>query len=420
MQTSFAPWMGNEQALPQRIGALKFARETWEGLPMANSDALYYPFSRCMGDRVLKQYLLLFDSITFLDPVDDDDWRAILFEDVEYEDARYASYRDLSGAMPWLRREGLIKVHSPDRLQSKEHDITVAATLADLADAGWVRSADPRPYDIPTQTFAGEPSWNVFRPKIPDGVVAALYEDPALQGHLLADGGERYAWQLSYAAGSSIGINVHLAAAEELSLAPVTDSRLHHHLMLRKLRRGVGVDMTPSELDDFTQAIATRTVFKVLEAIVPPAALDRLSLEDILRFRDDTEYLRESFLDEVTRAISAEVDPENPLQNERLVAKVTDNLTERARVYGAELQNARDLLWPRLIDVARTPTALGGAAVALAASYITGSGYVVCASALLPSLGVLKAIAEWKAGRDKVTNSSASSIAYLSQVGGLT
>ena len=33
--------------------------------------ALYYPFSRCVDACALKQLLLIFDSVTFIEPVDD-------------------------------------------------------------------------------------------------------------------------------------------------------------------------------------------------------------------------------------------------------------------------------------------------------------------------------------------------------------
>ncbi|WP_210161792.1 hypothetical protein [Methylobacterium nodulans] len=351
--------------------------------------------------------------------MDDDDWRGKLFEGVEHQDAKYAAYRDLADAMPWLRREGVIKVRSPEELRSREHEITVAATLSDLSDPSWVNEANPLSYALLTQWFDGQPSWNVFRPKLPNGVVKALYEDPKLCHHLLAEGGDEYAWQLSYAAGSSIGINVHLAAAEELSLAPVTDSRLHHHLMLRKLQRGVSSDMTPARVDQVADAVATRTVFKVLEAILPPPSLDALSLEDILHFRRATQSVRRDFLADVRRTVSAESDPAHPVQAEKVVNRITQDLMNRARRYGAELQGARARLWPKLIDVARSPTTAGGTAAALAASYITGSGYVLLTSALLPTLGALKAVTEWKTEEDSVRNSHATSVAYLSQLSSL-
>ncbi len=58
--------------------------------------ALYYPFSRCIEPSALKQLLLIFDSITFLDPVTDDEWRAKLFRDLETtEDLKFEKYRSL-------------------------------------------------------------------------------------------------------------------------------------------------------------------------------------------------------------------------------------------------------------------------------------------------------------------------------------
>ncbi|WP_214516508.1 hypothetical protein, partial [Sphingobium yanoikuyae] len=96
---------------------------------MMSSDALYYPFSRCMDSSTLKQYLLLFDSLTFLDVVDDDQWRSQLYRGLEDEHRGYLAYRDLADAMPWLRKEGVIKVKSPSTIASTHDDLTVAATL---------------------------------------------------------------------------------------------------------------------------------------------------------------------------------------------------------------------------------------------------------------------------------------------------
>ena len=61
---------------------------------MMSSDALYYPFSRCMDSSTLKQYLLLFDSLTFLDVVDDDQWRSQLYRGLEDEHRGYLGFVD--------------------------------------------------------------------------------------------------------------------------------------------------------------------------------------------------------------------------------------------------------------------------------------------------------------------------------------
>jgi hypothetical protein len=154
------------------------------------SDALYYPFSRCMDASTLKQYLLIFDSVTFLDAVDDDDWRGQLYKGLENKDRGYLAYRDLADSMPWLRGQGVIKVRSPASIGSTHSDLTVAATFSDLHDVSWVSAADPRRFGLATTNFGDVPSWHIFRPKIPEGVEKALFEKDKLAAHLLVPGDE--------------------------------------------------------------------------------------------------------------------------------------------------------------------------------------------------------------------------------------
>ncbi len=383
-------------------------------------DALYYPFSRCLSDRVMKQYLLLFDSITFLDPVEDDSWRSQLYKNLEGEDSRYSGYRDLADAMPWLRREGLIRIQAPQQLGSINHEVTVAATLRDLDDHKWILAANPEAYALATQRFQGQPSWNIFRPKIPSGVITAFAESEIARPHLLYEGDDNSAWHLSYAAGSSIGINVHLAAAEELSLAPVTDSRLHHHLMLQKLQRGLTETPNPAQTDRLADALATRTIFNVIEQIMPGDRLDELPLEEILRFREETRLARKAFINDVRLSVHKDIDPIDTFRNEKLVSRVTGEIIDHSRTYGAELKSIRNSIWPKLMGVVTSPSTATGSIAALAASYISGSAYVLSASALIPAINVAKAFTELRNNRQYLETSSATSLAYLSRVGELT
>lgn len=382
-----------------------------------NCDALYYPFSRCIDATVLKQFLLLFDSLTFLDPVDDEEWREQLFQDVEYEDNRYSQYRDLAGAMPWLRSQGIVSVRSPNGLRSLNDNLTVAATVGDLKDDIWVQSSDPQKYGLPTQSYNGKPCWNIFKPKIPDGLIENVFEDDNFRDHLFYDGGENYAWKLSYAAGSSIGINVHLAAAEELSLAPVTDSKLHHYLLLQKLQRGGQSMTTPAAFDQIAEVVAQRTVFNIIKILLPKERLELLSLQDVVQFRMETDEHRKSFLEDAHRIVASEIDPQRPAQSEQIVHRVTQKLVDRSRNYEAALDGARHKLWPKMMDV--SPATIVGATSALAASFITGAAHVLLASAILPAVKPVKAILDWQVDRRVAKKSEATSIAYLSQVSSL-
>ncbi|MBS1058045.1 hypothetical protein [Gluconobacter kondonii] len=381
---------------------------------MLSSDALYYPFSRCMDSSTLKQYLLLFDSLTFLDAVDDDQWRGQLYKELEDKHRGFLAYRDLADAMPWLRKEGVIKVQSPSSMASTHDDLTVAATISDLADPTWVKAADPRRFGLATTRLHGVPSWHVFRPKIPRAFEAALFEQDEIHTHLLQPGTEGTSWQLSYAAGSSLSINVHLAAAEQLGLAPITDSILHHELMLRKLARRDTSTVSISDVSDISGTLTQRTIFNIIGQVLPAPQLAQLALQDVLEFRSRTQELRREFIADVARIIAAEIEVGKVGESERIVARVTNNLVESSRVYGSEMTAVRDKLWPKLIEGIRAPTAIATSTAGLAGSYISGSGYVLAASVILHALSPLKSALEWRAEKNKAQNSR-SAIAYISK-----
>ena len=80
---------------------------------MAELKSLYYPFSRCVNPVSLKQLLLVFDQVSFVDPVADDQWRTKLFKDLEVHDGNFSQYRGISSALPDLLDHGCIKRIDP-------------------------------------------------------------------------------------------------------------------------------------------------------------------------------------------------------------------------------------------------------------------------------------------------------------------
>src|SRR5947209_16734192 len=94
---------------------------------------LYYPFSRCIQPTSLKQMLLVFDEITFVDPVHDDQWRAKLFEDMESYDTEFARYQGVDEALPELIRQGCIKRFDPAP-DINRRSLATASALSDLGD----------------------------------------------------------------------------------------------------------------------------------------------------------------------------------------------------------------------------------------------------------------------------------------------
>jgi hypothetical protein len=292
----------------------------------------------------MKQFLLIFDSITFIDPVDDDGWRETLFRGIEREHPGYRSYRDVAQAMPWLRQQKIVRVVNPSTLNSKNSDLTTAASFSDLGDASWTKATDPRRWQLPTQfkRTTGQPIWNVFLDKMPCKFVEALTNDPLIAQHLIYEGGDSYAWELSYAAGSSIGINVHLAAAEELGLAPVTDSRLHHELILMKLAREADIATPGFPTELYTDYVSRQSVFGIMGEILPRRDLEKLSLDDIINFRDVTKPAREHFLNEIRSTVLADADFGKPNAHFLIESKVASSLLKQTKAYGDELAAVRD------------------------------------------------------------------------------
>jgi hypothetical protein len=363
----------------------------------------------------MKQLLRLFDTVAFIDPVDDELWRGKLFQDIVREHGAFAAYKDVSSFMPWLRRQEIVKIHDPSSLKCIDDDLTVAATLSDLSDSDWVKSANPKYYGLPTQfDQGGRPVWNIFRPKIPTKVIEALTTNERLDEHLLHSGGDNYAWVLSYAAGSAVGINTHLAAAEELQLAPITDSPLHHELMLKKLARAASNAASTHSLEAYANQVSQRAIIKIFNSILPKSHIDNLSLEDVLKFRQQSSCLRDQFVMDIQGRILAKLEMKSEFEHIKVEQAVADDVVASLKSYSDEIASIRDRLWPKLIDGLTSQTAVATSAAGLAASYISGSGYVLAASVVLQALHPLKVALEWRADEKKASRSAPTAIAYLS------
>lgn len=200
---------------------------------------LYYPFSRPIEIASLKQMLLVFENVVFLDPVDDEHWRAQLFKELEtQEDKRFAKYQQVHEELTTLFQSGAARRVDPAEITALESPLTTAAALSDLLDQKWSDiAANPQAFSMPHRRLGpnGGATWQIFLPKMPQSFVNALQSHEIVRKHLIHRGEVYSSWTLSYAAGSVVSMSVHLAAVEELNLAPVTDSGMHHELLIRKL-----------------------------------------------------------------------------------------------------------------------------------------------------------------------------------------
>lgn len=385
---------------------------------------LYYPFSRPIDLASLKQMLLVFESVVFLDPVDDESWRAKLFQGLErQEDKRFAAYRHVHEELETLFQEGAARRVDPAEVTAMESPLTTAAALSDLLDSGWSNVAsNPSAFGMPHRRLAsnGGATWQIFQPKMPRSFVDALESQDALRKHLILKGETYGAWTLSYEAGSAVSISVHLAAAEELNLAPITDSAMHHELLIRKLIRKRGYpDQRSRPIDErVVGQLAHSTAATIIDDLLPKPILEKIGVDEILRFREQTRVLRHQATVEIENRLSVLSRVPEVEDLLRASREVQQSIRGDLRMYRAEIAAARDKIWPTLVTSLSTNLA-GGSVAAVAMNFIGGPGYALATSVLAGALALLKGSLDLRAERRKAEGSRSPAITYLARVGDL-
>lgn len=391
---------------------------------MNNLSGLYYPFSRPIDIASLKQMLLVFETVVFLDPVDDDSWRARLFEGLErQEDKRFASYQRVHENLQLLSQEGATRRVDPKRVAAIESPLTTASALSDLLDSNWSCVASkPQRFSMPHRCLRpdGGATWQIFLPKMPKEFAQSLQSDERFQCHLVEQGDDLSSWTLSYEAGSAVSISVHLSAAEELGLAPITDSAMHHELLIRKLIRQRDYPNERSRpIDD--QAVVQLThsaTAALIDELVPRAILEKTGIEDILRFRDETRLLRQQAMEEISNRLR--ILSKVPNAEDLLVAslEIQQQIRTDLRGYRAEIAATRDRLWPTIVGSVNSNLAAGSVA-AVAMNFIGSPGYALAASILAGSVTLLKSTLDLRIERKKLETSRSPAVTYLARVSGL-
>lgn len=362
--------------------------------------------------------LLIFDQVHYLDPVDDDTWRARLMRQMEdVHSPQFKSYREIADALPTLIEEQIVIREDPTTLAALADSSLAMSAIADLRDQVWAKLASrPERHHMPHRRRNGVASWEIFRPKLPDDFVAALESNADLQHHLLSRGRDSESWQLTYEAGSAISIAAHLAAAEELGIAPVTDSDMHHALLLTKVSRSSALTAAESPLPgNRVRQMANNTAMSLLSDVLPRHALEQVSFDSVLEFRQRTQLQRRQFVSELYSRVGAASKATGASEQARVTQELRVGMAKEVREYRAELMAVRDKLWPTLIG-SLSSTAPAGTAAAVALAYIGNLQYAASAAAVAAGLSVLKGALDLRAEDRRVRTRSAPGIAYLSAV----
>ena len=386
---------------------------------MTELSGLYYPFSRCINPSSLKQLLLVFDQVSFLDPVDDEGWRAKLMGDLEYHDPSFANYRKIERELMDLIDGECIRRIDPSGLGARHRKIAAASALSDLSDSKWTSVASqPNKFGMPSIVVRGRQSWQIFRSKLPDDFVDSLRHKEDFHRHLISEGDDNYSWSLSYAAGSAIGIGVHLEIAEELRLAPVTDSDLHHRLLMMKVARANEMSDKETPIpDDAIRLLTIKIATALLSDVLPERRLRDISFKEIVSFRRETESVRSEFISDIQSRLGR-LRATTTAEDWRVTCNdITSEIHDGLRKYRADFESNRDRIWPGIVESMRgaiVPGSVVGTAVTL--SHIGSPGQALLASVVAGSIGTLKTVLDLRAEGRKLRNSAAPAVAYLSRV----
>jgi hypothetical protein len=195
---------------------------------------------------------------------------------------------------------------------------------------------------------------------------------------------------------------------------------MHHELLIRKLiRKRAYPDQRSRPIDEgVVRQLAHSTATAVIDDLLPKSVLDKIRIEEILHFREQTRTLRQQAITEIGNRLS--VLSRIPDVEDLLVAsrEVQQSIRSDLRTYRAEVAATRDRLWPTLVT-ALSANLAGGSVAAVAMSYIGGPGYALAASVVAASLGLLKGALDLQAERRKAEASRSPAITYLARVTGL-
>ena len=244
------------------------------------SEALYFPFSRCLDELTLKRAVLLYDRLLFVDPVT--------------PEARDALYTREQHADPTITPRWRRAQQHYERLDSEGIATTVTADVIDDSEGIDALVADGLHTDIeinktPGTLFNGRHRWKMLASRVPDSMYYGRHQPKPAEPFA----GEEIV-EVSYAAGSSLSLTHAIAIAHELGATPLTDSKAHHALLLYRMKTaamaaaGTGVRLPgmhappPGPPDAY---LRRQIELRVIDALVPDEQIQSMSLGKLIDYR---------------------------------------------------------------------------------------------------------------------------------------
>lgn len=246
--------------------------------------ALYFPYSRCLDEVALKQAVLLYDDLVFVDPVPRHE-RDLLYtrEGIHDKDI------DPKLAQDWMRAESMYRTLEAERLVRL---IDPSRELSDADDgdvdellAFWLG------VDLDLNggryLFRGHRPWSLLEQRLPPSAMEGPLS-PWLRSPRRAPWTRDNVLKVSFAVGSSISLTYALAIAELSGAVPMTESAKHHEMLRRRMASAAGVQSPGLRAADSSPHARRLIELRVIEELAPSEVLRKMSLDDLLEYRRDS------------------------------------------------------------------------------------------------------------------------------------
>jgi hypothetical protein len=317
----------------------------------------------------LKQAVLLYDELLFVDPVDPQARSALYLEEARTmgtDPTVTRRWQAAQDAYELLDQAGLVRTVSSEVLR----DPASADTLA-------IGNLSVDEHNGASRFFQGRHRWQILADRMPPSLRSGAFGARTDRGW----GGFPIV-EVPYAVGASVTTTYALAIAHEVGAVPMTDSRGCHSLLLARLQAAASAEGNLPGLHAPPRSpyMWRQIELRLVDALAPAEALGHMTLDAVLEYRQHAATARSDLAKWINRLVDeAHSRPWDP-ELEHELADITRRAQEIAAQpgrWGAALAAAR----PQV-----SPGALGAQAVQLAAP-------PTVAAALSPDVSLVAALA---------------------------
>lgn len=329
-------------------------------------DALYFPYSRCLDELTLKQAVLIYDRLLFVDPVDPEARSALYLREAPYAHANpRISERWLAAQRHYelLQAHGLVHTVHPAALNDPQLTDTLVAENLQL-DLDENRAG--------ASLFRGRRRWQMLASRLPPSALEGRFAPrPAARGWT----GEPVV-EVPYAVGASVTLTYALVLAHEAGAVPMTDIEDSHRLLLMRLAAAAARDgnVPPLHAQPTDAYVRRQIELRLVDELAPAPLLARMDMEDVLDYRRDNAQARaelSGWIDLLSAKVQSRPwDPAMSAELEQIAGHAREIAAQPGRWRGT-LDSARGRMSPARLAAATISLAAPSTVTAVVAPHVS-------------------------------------------------